>query len=187
MFYYIGDIFCINSLLDSLSCYCFDDLLHSFSGEKTSTKEWPSSLEIKGRVRLDAFEKFLQELPMSRSRAVMVYQVSFYVLSHCFESCVLMWFISMLFIEIQGAIPSLVAIDLCLRLMWTNRVMIVKQHTYGANDRFSTIVFDIIIRIPKLTFFPIYIQSFPSEYLIVSLLGSVCCVLNHCTKVYLVR
>uniref|UniRef100_A0A5B7BQR9 TFIIS central domain-containing protein n=1 Tax=Davidia involucrata TaxID=16924 RepID=A0A5B7BQR9_DAVIN len=44
------------------------------SGEKTSTKEWPSSLEIKGRVRLDAFEKFLQELPMSRSRAVMVVQ-----------------------------------------------------------------------------------------------------------------
>lgn len=42
------------------------------SGEKTSTKEWASSLEIKGRVRLDAFEKFLQELPMSRSRAVMV-------------------------------------------------------------------------------------------------------------------
>ncbi|OMO80520.1 hypothetical protein COLO4_24054 [Corchorus olitorius] len=42
------------------------------SGEKTSTKEWSSLLEIKGRVRLDAFEKFLQELPMSRSRAVMV-------------------------------------------------------------------------------------------------------------------
>lgn len=42
------------------------------SGEKTSTKEWPDSMEIKGRVRLDAFEKFLQELPMSRSRAVMV-------------------------------------------------------------------------------------------------------------------
>ncbi|KAH6760655.1 hypothetical protein C2S51_017604 [Perilla frutescens var. frutescens] len=42
------------------------------SGEKTSTKGWPTSLEIKGRVRLDAFEKFLQELPMSRTRAVMV-------------------------------------------------------------------------------------------------------------------
>ncbi|XP_052209634.1 uncharacterized protein LOC127813016 [Diospyros lotus] len=42
------------------------------SGEKTSTKEWPISLEIKGRVRLDAFEKFIQELHMSRSRAVMV-------------------------------------------------------------------------------------------------------------------
>ncbi|KAI3522452.1 hypothetical protein L1887_00223 [Cichorium endivia] len=42
------------------------------SGEKTSTKEWPGSIEIKGRVRLEAFEKFLQELPMSRSRAVMV-------------------------------------------------------------------------------------------------------------------
>lgn len=30
-------------------------------------------LEIKGRVRLDAFEKFVRELPNSRSRAVMVY------------------------------------------------------------------------------------------------------------------
>ncbi|KAL1552458.1 hypothetical protein AAHA92_13252 [Salvia divinorum] len=43
-----------------------------YSGEKTSTKEWPASLEIKGRVRLDAFEKFIQELPMSRTRAVMI-------------------------------------------------------------------------------------------------------------------
>ncbi|KAI4316263.1 hypothetical protein L6164_024260 [Bauhinia variegata] len=42
------------------------------SGEKTSVKDWPGFLEIKGRVRLDAFEKFLQELPMSRSRAIMV-------------------------------------------------------------------------------------------------------------------
>ncbi|XP_062098716.1 uncharacterized protein LOC133804587 [Humulus lupulus] len=42
------------------------------SGEKTSANEWPGFLEIKGRVRLDAFEKFLQELPLSRSRAVMV-------------------------------------------------------------------------------------------------------------------
>ncbi|XP_042498078.1 uncharacterized protein LOC122076695 isoform X2 [Macadamia integrifolia] len=46
------------------------------SGEKTSTKEWPSLLEIKGRVRLDAFEKFLQELRMARSRAIMVVQFS---------------------------------------------------------------------------------------------------------------
>ncbi|KAL0297298.1 UNVERIFIED_CONTAM: PHD finger protein 3 [Sesamum radiatum] len=44
------------------------------SGEKTPVTEWPSSLEIKGRVRLDAFEKFLQDLPMSRTRAVMVLQ-----------------------------------------------------------------------------------------------------------------
>ncbi|TYH15037.1 hypothetical protein ES288_A05G012200v1 [Gossypium darwinii] len=45
------------------------------SGEKTSTKDWPSLVEIKGRVRLEAFERFLQELPMSRSRAVMVVHV----------------------------------------------------------------------------------------------------------------
>ncbi|XP_071916683.1 uncharacterized protein [Coffea arabica] len=42
------------------------------SGEKTSVTEWPSSLEVKGRVRLDAFEKFIKDLPNSRSRAVMV-------------------------------------------------------------------------------------------------------------------
>ncbi|XP_011623380.1 uncharacterized protein LOC18434265 [Amborella trichopoda] len=42
------------------------------SGEKTSAEDWPSFLEIKGRVRVDAFEKFLQELRLSRSRAIMV-------------------------------------------------------------------------------------------------------------------
>ncbi|CAN6721196.1 unnamed protein product [Malus baccata var. baccata] len=42
------------------------------SGEKATAKDWPGCLDIKGRVRLDAFEKFLQELPQSRSRAVMV-------------------------------------------------------------------------------------------------------------------
>lgn len=46
--------------------------VYCFSGEKTSGKEWANFLEIKGRVRLEAFEKFLQQLPMSRSRAVMV-------------------------------------------------------------------------------------------------------------------
>ncbi|OAY79574.1 PHD finger protein 3 [Ananas comosus] len=44
------------------------------SGEKLQTKEWPSFLEIKGRVRFDAFEKFLQQLPLSRSRAIMISQ-----------------------------------------------------------------------------------------------------------------
>lgn len=57
-----------------LSCFYTDILIYDNSGEKTSTKEWPLSVEIKGRVRIDAFEKFLQELPMSRTRAVMVYK-----------------------------------------------------------------------------------------------------------------
>lgn len=59
------------------------------SGEKTTTEEWPMLLEIKGRVRLDAFEKFVRELPNSRSRAVMVL---FYCLqfSHSLlENCLL--------------------------------------------------------------------------------------------------
>lgn len=42
------------------------------SGEKANTKEWAGFFDIKGRVRLDAFDKFLQALPMSRTRAIMV-------------------------------------------------------------------------------------------------------------------
>ena len=40
-------------------------------------KDWPGHVEIKGRVGLNALEKFSQELLLSRTRAVMVYQVSF--------------------------------------------------------------------------------------------------------------
>uniref|UniRef100_A0A7N0VJL1 TFIIS central domain-containing protein n=1 Tax=Kalanchoe fedtschenkoi TaxID=63787 RepID=A0A7N0VJL1_KALFE len=50
------------------------------SGEKTPTKEWPRTIEIKGRVRLDAFEKFLQDLYKSRSRSIMVMHV---ILKEC--------------------------------------------------------------------------------------------------------
>ncbi|KAL9256205.1 PHD finger protein 3-like protein [Drosera capensis] len=42
------------------------------SGEKAITKEWLDLFEVKGRVKLVAFEKFLQALPMSRTRTIMV-------------------------------------------------------------------------------------------------------------------
>ncbi|KAI0511089.1 hypothetical protein KFK09_011711 [Dendrobium nobile] len=42
------------------------------SGEKVQDINWPAHLEIKGKVRLPAFEKFIQELPRSRNRALMV-------------------------------------------------------------------------------------------------------------------
>uniref|UniRef100_A0ACD5TQY1 Uncharacterized protein n=1 Tax=Avena sativa TaxID=4498 RepID=A0ACD5TQY1_AVESA len=42
------------------------------SGEKTSTIDWRRFLEIKGRVRLRVFKEFLEQLPNSRSRAIMV-------------------------------------------------------------------------------------------------------------------
>lgn len=42
------------------------------SGEKPSGKEWSSLIEIKGRVKLSAFQEFLELLPKSRSRAIMV-------------------------------------------------------------------------------------------------------------------
>jgi hypothetical protein len=43
-----------------------------YSGDAMDLKKWPKQIEIKGRVRLDALEKFLQEIRHSRTRAVMV-------------------------------------------------------------------------------------------------------------------
>ncbi|XP_072977977.1 uncharacterized protein [Typha angustifolia] len=42
------------------------------SGERTQDIKWPEHVEIKGKVRLQAFEKFIQELPHSRNRSLMV-------------------------------------------------------------------------------------------------------------------
>ncbi|KAG8058455.1 hypothetical protein GUJ93_ZPchr0002g26281 [Zizania palustris] len=42
------------------------------SGEKPPIKEWRSFVEIKGRVKLSAFEEFVKQLPKSRSRAIMI-------------------------------------------------------------------------------------------------------------------
>ncbi|KAH7439680.1 hypothetical protein KP509_04G072000 [Ceratopteris richardii] len=42
------------------------------SGDRVELQNWPKLIEIKGRVRLDALEKFVQELRLSRTRAVMV-------------------------------------------------------------------------------------------------------------------
>lgn len=39
-------------------------------------------VEVKGRVRLSAFGKFVQELPLSRSRVLMVFRV-YYLHYHC--------------------------------------------------------------------------------------------------------
>nr|CAB3449301.1 unnamed protein product [Digitaria exilis] len=42
------------------------------SGEKPSLKDWRSFVEIKGRVKLNAFQDFVEQLPKSRSRAIMI-------------------------------------------------------------------------------------------------------------------
>ncbi|KAK3156331.1 hypothetical protein QOZ80_2AG0105800 [Eleusine coracana subsp. coracana] len=42
------------------------------SGEKPPIKEWRSFVEIKGRVKLGAFQEFVEQLPKSRSRAIMI-------------------------------------------------------------------------------------------------------------------
>ena len=43
-----------------------------YSGDAMDLRNWPKQIEIKGRVKLDALERFLQELRLSRARAVMV-------------------------------------------------------------------------------------------------------------------
>ncbi|GAB2232593.1 hypothetical protein Drorol1_Dr00011635 [Drosera rotundifolia] len=42
------------------------------SGEKIPVINWAESLAVKGKVRLDAFEKYIQDLPRSRNRGLMV-------------------------------------------------------------------------------------------------------------------
>ncbi|KAJ4957937.1 hypothetical protein NE237_025048 [Protea cynaroides] len=42
------------------------------SGEKAPEINWSKFVEVKGKVRLEAFEKFIQELPRSRNRGLMV-------------------------------------------------------------------------------------------------------------------
>lgn len=42
------------------------------SGEKAPEVAWPKSVVVKGKVRLEAFERFIQELPRARSRGLMV-------------------------------------------------------------------------------------------------------------------
>lgn len=43
-----------------------------YSGDAIELQNWPKQIDIKGRVKLDALERFLQELRLSRARAVMV-------------------------------------------------------------------------------------------------------------------
>ncbi|XP_076902227.1 uncharacterized protein LOC143556900 isoform X2 [Bidens hawaiensis] len=42
------------------------------SGEKLVGNHWPEFIEVKGKVRLEAFEKYVQGLPRSRNRGLMV-------------------------------------------------------------------------------------------------------------------
>ncbi|KAL2929708.1 hypothetical protein RDABS01_035118 [Bienertia sinuspersici] len=41
------------------------------SGDKMQDFNWSDSVEVKGKVRLEAFEKYVQDLPRSRSRGLM--------------------------------------------------------------------------------------------------------------------
>lgn len=50
------------------------------SGEKMTNIKWSEPVEVKGKVRLEAFEKYIQDLPRSRNRGLMVW-VSYFCIS----------------------------------------------------------------------------------------------------------
>ena len=80
-------------------------------------KDWPRSLEIKGRVRLDAFEKFLQELPQSRSRAVMVSKSSFLLFD---STCILLCLHSGVPLNLSHAAWDLPLGNMYMLFEWVN-------------------------------------------------------------------
>lgn len=43
------------------------------SGQKMPNVKWSESIEVKGKVRFEAFEKYIQDLPRSRNRGLMVW------------------------------------------------------------------------------------------------------------------
>lgn len=45
------------------------------SGEKLVCDKWPESIQVKGKVRLEAFEKYVKDLPRSCNRGLMVISV----------------------------------------------------------------------------------------------------------------
>ncbi|OIS96954.1 PREDICTED: uncharacterized protein LOC109234306 [Nicotiana attenuata] len=47
------------------------------SGEKLLDISWSEFVEVKGKVRLEAFEKYIQDLPRSRNRGLMVISLCF--------------------------------------------------------------------------------------------------------------
>lgn len=47
------------------------------SGEKLLGPKWSEFVEVKGKVRLEAFEKYIQDLPRSRTRGLMVISICF--------------------------------------------------------------------------------------------------------------
>lgn len=49
------------------------------SGEKMPGVKWSESIEVKGKVKLDAFEKYIQDLPRSRNRGLMVRNCCYYI------------------------------------------------------------------------------------------------------------
>lgn len=126
------------------------------SGEKTSTKEWSTSLEIKGRVRLDAFEKFLQELPMSRTRALMVYQGL--LLFSATKFCLLYRPLALGCLQLrqcglQFSLFDSINLSLVLVLMYNRnsdrkfakRLILVHMHNFASADKFLDFSWMIIL------------------------------------------
>lgn len=56
-------------------------MISLYSGEKIPDVNWSELVEVKGKVRLEAFEKYIKDLPRSRNRGLMVSCYYFYISS----------------------------------------------------------------------------------------------------------
>ena len=56
-------------------------MISLYSGEKIPDVNWSEFVEVKGKVRLEAFEKYIKDLPRSRNRGLMVISYYFYISS----------------------------------------------------------------------------------------------------------
>lgn len=56
-------------------CLIFKCVIELCSGEKMSNVKWSEYVEVKGRVKLHDFEKYIQELPRSCKKRLMVRKI----------------------------------------------------------------------------------------------------------------
>ena len=54
-------------------------MISLYSGEKIPDVNWSEFVEVKGKVKLEAFEKYIKDLPRSRNRGLMVSYCYFYI------------------------------------------------------------------------------------------------------------
>jgi len=67
------------TLFSPISVLSLNLLIQLCSGEKVPEVKWSQSIVVKGNVKLQDFEKYIQELPLSRNKELMVKNSPYYI------------------------------------------------------------------------------------------------------------